>query len=213
LPKWPLKRFWGRPKINSEKEGSVLRKILRISMAVAVLLLVAGIAVASEHGGGSDSSKWMNFLYRVINFAIVAGILYKLVGKRLSEFFSGRTYQIETELNDLAARRDEAEKKLKEVEARIANLEQEREEILAAAREQGEALKAQIIEKAKQTAEQIKAQAKLSAEQEAKLAYEAVKAELADQIAAAAEKIVRKQLTGEGHKALINDYLTRVVLN
>ena len=190
-----------------------MRKILRISMAVAMLLLVAGIAVASEHGGGGESSKWMNFLYRVINFVIVAGILYKLVGKRLAEFFSSRTYQIETELKDLDARRDEAEKKLKEVERRIANLEQEREEILAAAREQGEALKAQIIEKAKQTAEQIKAQARLSAEQEAKLAYEAVKAELADKIAEAAENIVRERLTEEGHKALINDYLTRVVLN
>jgi F-type H+-transporting ATPase subunit b len=213
LPKWPLKRFWGRPKINLEKEGSVLRKIFRISMAVAMLLLMAGIAVASEHGGGGDSSKWMNLVYRVINFVIVVGIIYKLMGKRIAQFFSSRTYQIETELKDLDARRDEAEKKLKEVERRIANLEQEREEILAAAKEQGEALKVQIIEKAKQTAEQIKAQARLSAEQEAKMAYEAVKAELADKIAEAAEKIVSEKLTEEGHKALINDYLTRVVLN
>ncbi len=185
------------------------KKVLWFSL---MFLLTAGIAWASE-GGGGHGDKWMNFLYRVINFVLVVGIIYKLVGKRIRDFFSGRSYQIESELTDLENRRKEAEAKLKEVEGKIANLEQEREAILQAAREQGEAVKAQIIEKAKKSAEQIKEQAKITAEQEAKAAFDQVKAELADKIVEAAEKIIQERLSGDIHKKLINEYLTKVVVN
>ncbi|WP_456324046.1 F0F1 ATP synthase subunit B family protein [Desulfonauticus submarinus] len=177
------------------------------------LLLVAGVAWASEHGGGGHGDKIMNLVYRTINFILVVGIIYKLVGKRIGDFFSGRTRQIEAELKDLEERRAQAESRLKEVEAKIANLEKEREEILQAAKEQGEAVKAQIIEKAKKSAEQIKEQAKITAEQEAKAVFDQVKAELADKIVEAAEKMIQERLSGDIHKKLINEYLTKVVIN
>jgi len=190
-----------------------LKHCKRILMALAVVALTAGVAVAAEHGGGTDASKWWDLLWRVINFVIFVWIIYKVAGKRIKEFFTGRTYRIENEFKDLERRRTEAEAKLKDVESRIANLDQEREEILNAAKEQGEALKQGIIEKAEKSAEQIREQARIGAEQEANQAVAAVRAEMAEMVAEAAEKLVQERLTQDQHKNLINDYLTKVVLN
>jgi F-type H+-transporting ATPase subunit b len=195
------------------KEGGILKKFRTVAMGTAMLVLCAAVAMASEGGDGGGASKWMNLLYRVINFVIVGGIIYKLVGKKFAEFFAGRSDQIESELNDLNARREEAASRLEEVEQSIADLDQEREQILAAAREQGEAIKESIIAKAEETAEQIRKQAEVSAAQEAKMAVEAVREEMAEQIVAAAEAQIKKQLKKKDHEGLVNDYLTRVVLN
>lgn len=152
-------------------------------------------------------------IWRVINFTIFLAILYYAGGRKLFTFFPGRSKEIETELNDLDERRDQAEKRLAEVERSIADLDEERERILAQAKAQGEALKAEIINKAELAAEHIKQQAKISAEQEAKFALEEIKAELAEKVTEAAEAMIKKKLKAEDHKALINDSLTRVVLN
>jgi F-type H+-transporting ATPase subunit b len=144
---------------------------------------------------------------------ILAWLIYKLAGKRVAEFFRGRKYQIETDLKDMDARKEEAAKRLSDVEASIANLEAEKAKILADAEAQGNALKKAIIDQAHASAEQIKAQAKVAAEQEAKLAVESIKAELAEKIVEAAEIMVQKQLKKKDHEGLINEYLTKVVLN
>ncbi|MGM0610300.1 MAG: F0F1 ATP synthase subunit B [Thermodesulfobacteriota bacterium] len=190
-----------------------MKNYKRIFMALVVVALTAGVAVAAESGGDGDSSKWWNLFWRVINFVIFVGILYKIAGKRLKDFFTGRRYQIENEFKDLEKRRVDAEAKLKDVEKRIANLDQEREEILSAAKEQGEVLKQGIIEKAEKTAEQIREQARVNAEQEASQAIAALRAEMAEMVAGAAEQMVREKLTQDQHKGLINDYLAKVVLN
>ncbi|WP_462324428.1 F0F1 ATP synthase subunit B family protein [Desulfoplanes sp.] len=189
-----------------------MRTLKMVGMAFLLVLVSAGAVVAAEHGGG-DSSKWLNLLYRFINFVILAWIIYKVAGKRLAEFFSGRRYQIETDLKDMDARKDEAAKKLSDVEASIANLEAEKAKIIEEAEAQGNALKQAIIDQANATADQIKAQAKVAAEQEAKLAVESIKAEMAESIADAAELMVQKQLKKKDHEGLINEYLTKVVLN
>ncbi len=181
-----------------------------VPLILALLLVAAGIFNVANPDLNPDLK---NQIWRVINFVIFLAILYYAGGKKLFTFFPGRSKEIETELSDLDARRKGAEQKLSEVEQSIADLEAERERILAQARAQGEALKADIIAKAESAGEVIKQQAKISAEQEARFALEEIKAELAEKVTEAAEAMIKKKLKAEDHKALINDSLTRVVLN
>jgi F-type H+-transporting ATPase subunit b len=186
-------------------------KKLRIIGMVAAMLLVAAVAFASE--GGDASGKWWNFLWRVITFAIVVFLLYKLAGARMKEFFTGRSYQIKAELDDLDVRKIDAEKQLREVERSIANLDKEREEILNGFKREGEKLKAAIVANAEATAQKIKTQAEISAAQDAKLAVAEMKAEMAEKIVQAAEKLLKEKLSRADHEKLVGDYLTKVVLN
>ncbi|EGY24405.1 ATP synthase B/B' CF family protein [Desulfovibrio sp. A2] len=180
--------------------------------ALGLVLATAGVALASD-GGGEHHADWGNFAFRVANFVIFIGIIYWAAGKKIVGFFSGRRKGIEQELNDLESRKAEAAKNLADVERRIASLEQERQAILAEYRAQGEAMQAAIIEKAEKTASQIAEQAARTAENEIKQAMENMRAEMADQIIAAAEKMLQEKLTGEEHEKLIDKYLTKVVLN
>ncbi len=180
-------------------------------MALAALFFAA---VAFAGGGeGEGHNKWLDLVYRFINFGIVAFLVYKFAGKRAADFFSGRSKQIEADLNDLDERKADAQRRLLEVEASIANLEAEKAKILEDARQQGEAIKAAIVEKAEAQAAQIVAQAEAAAAQEFKLAVDAIRERMAEEIILAAEDLVKKQLKKKEHEELVNEYLKKVVLN
>lgn len=179
-----------------------------------LLALVAVLALAtSALASGAEPPSCTNLGWRIVNFAIFAFLLYKFFGKKAVDFFQGRRYQIENDLLDLQKRKAESETRLAEVESSIANLTAERDAILADYKAQGEALKTAIIEKAEKAAAQIRTQAEMSAAQEAKLAVDAVKAELAELVIDAAEKAIKKRLKKDDHEKLVDEYLTKVVLN
>ncbi|MBU1249160.1 MAG: ATP synthase F0 subunit B [Proteobacteria bacterium] len=164
-------------------------------------------------GGEQHGVPWGNFILRVINFALFIGIIWWAAGKKIMAFFADRKTQISDELDDLAARQAGAEEKLKNVEQGIANLEQEKKSILDEAKAQGEALKAAIIEKGEKDAAALKEQATRTAANEAKAALDGIRAEMAELVVEAATKIVQEKLTEKDHDKLVDDYLTKVVLN
>lgn len=178
----------------------------------AALVLCATVALASE-GGGEHHLNWTNFVLRVINFVIFAGLLYYFGAKKIAAFFGGRRKQIETQLHDLDERKTKAEARLAEVEKSIANLAAEKAKILDEYRAQGEALKAAIIDKAEQDAAKIRAQAETGAAQEGVYKLRELRAEIAELVIEAAEKILKEKLSPEEQAKLIDKYLTKVVLN
>jgi len=187
-----------------------LTVLKRLFPAALLVLVMASVACASE---GMVHESAFTTIMRVVNFIIFAGIIYKFAGKKIAEAFGGRRKQIETQLCDLEARKKDAEKKLADVERSIAGINAEREQILADCVAQGEALKASIIEGAHKAAERIKEQARLTAANERKAAMKDVRAEIADMVTEAAKKALAGKLTAADHDKLINDSLTKVVLN
>lgn len=187
-------------------------KRVQMILAIAVCVL-ASAAVAHASGGHVTEKQLWNYLWRIINFAIVVGIIWKLAGSKIRDLLVGRQQEIRDNLEDLQARQADAEQKLKQVEQSIANLAQEKQAILDEARKQGEALKATIIEKAEKDAAQIREQAGKTAVNEAAGAVEAIRAEVAELVVQAAEKIVQEKLSDADHDRLVDEYLTKVVLN
>ena len=190
-----------------------MSKYTTLGMTVALALLTATVACASGGNAEGEQSAGMNFGWRLLNIAVFVGILYKLVGAKAKAFFIGRRDGIRTELEDLEARKTDAERQLAEVKKRIANLEAERAAILEESTIQAGQLKAAILAEAHKQAEQIREQALRAAENEGKAALEQLRAALADEITAAAEALLQSKLDGAQHEKLINNSLTKVVLN
>ena len=192
------------------------RKLLfNLLVVLGMVLLTAGLVWAEEHGGGGalQADKGTNFIFRIVNFIIFAAIIWFAAGKKIVGGLKSRRYNIETELDDLSRQKADAEIQLKEVSSRIANLESERQQMLEEYRQQGEALKASIVEKAQKQAEQIKAQAEMTAANEARRAAAEVREKMADLIMEAARTIVEEKLSQAEHEKLIDEYVTKVVLN
>lgn len=188
-----------------------MKRITICSILVLVVLMSAGLAWAAAEAG--DMAKWKDFMWRVINFILFVGILYWAAGKRIGQILSSRREKIRDELVDLDQRRTEADRRLREVESQIKNLDAQREKVLADFQNQGEVLRQSIITQAQEKAAQIKAQAETAAAQEYKLATDRLRDELAEMVIEAAEKMIQSQLTKEGHEKLIQQSLTRVVLH
>ncbi len=179
-----------------------------VGLALALVLLGASNAFAAE-----GPLPWDNFAWRILNLVIFVAILWKVGGKMAATFFKGRREGIRQELDDLDIRREEAKKNLAKIEASIANLAEERAAIIEESKEQAEAGKKAIIEEAQRQAEQIIAAARRTAENEGRAILADVRAAIADEIVDAAEKVLETKLDGAKHTKLINNSLTKVVLN
>ena len=175
----------------------------------ALVLLTANVAYAAGDGHGND---WGNLAWRLLNLAIVVAIVWKLAGKKIAGFFSGRSKGIAAELENLDARKEKARQDLLDVEQRIANLESERAIILGDFKARGEALKAEIIAKAEESARQITTQAKQTAQNEIDLAIAALREKLADKIIDAATEAIAKSLNAEDQKKLLQRSLDDTAL-
>ncbi len=191
-------------------------KRLHLIAAVALVLGVAALAHASGDAGGAEAAhglNWKDLLLRVVNFALVVGVIAKVAGKKIVGFFRGRVTQIENQMSDLDARKAEAAKRLADIEASISNLAAEKARIEDEYRRQGEALRDSIVAAAEAKAVQIREQAVAAAAVEARQAVEKIRAELADSVVAAAKATLEKKLTAKDQEKLVDEYLTKVVFN
>jgi F-type H+-transporting ATPase subunit b len=177
--------------------------------AIGLLFLgAAGGAFASE--AAVSSSQLWDLVYRILNFVVLAGILVFFLRKPLKTGLKGRSRAIAQELNDLEKRRDEARRALAQMEGRLAEMDKERELILARFRQEGEQERKKILDDAHRLAERIKGQAQNTIELETRLAKADLRREVAQMSAALAEKLVREKITSEDQSRLFDEYLSKV---
>lgn len=186
-----------------------MSKYLHVVAAFALVLLTAGVACAAE----GEPLRWGDFGWRVLNIIIFVALLWKFAGKYVVNYLTGRREGIKNELDDLEHRRVDARAKLADIEKGIANLETERKAILDESRMQAEALKEAILSEAARQADQILEQARRTAESEGRAMLVRVRAQIADEIVDAAEKVLTSKLDSAKHAKLIDNSLTKVVLH
>lgn len=173
-------------------------------------VLTASVAMAAEggHGGGLP---WKDFFLRLMNFAIMVGILYKLLKKPMSNFFASRRENIQRLLEELEQQKKDAEDKAAEYQAKLAALDKETEKIVAEYIQEGEAEKQKIVEAAERQAAYIKEQAKLAIQQEIKAAKESLQEEIAELSVGAAEDLLKKNIRPEDQDRLVDEFMTKAV--
>ncbi|NLX18917.1 MAG: ATP synthase F0 subunit B [Desulfobulbus sp.] len=168
----------------------------------------------ADHGDVHDSmlsaEKLKDLFWRIVNFLALVVILVKFGAKPIVNGLRGRQERIREELNDLVARRDEAERSYKEFEAKLAGMEKEMERIVERAIAQAEVEKGRILADAEKAAEDIKRQAEAAVQAEIEDAKRVLREEIAEQAAAMAEELIVKNLTPEDQMTITEQYLERV---
>jgi F-type H+-transporting ATPase subunit b len=181
---------------------------------LAVLLVVgfcgAALAAAAggEHGGGLP---WKDFMYRILNFAILLGVLVVVLRKPIRNFFANRRASIEKTLADLEEQRREAEAKCQEYKGKLAALDNEKQKILDEYIQEGETEKEKIISNAEQQADYIRQQASFAIQQEIKTARSELKEEVAELTVSAAEDLLKKKIKAADQERLVNEFMSKVV--
>jgi F-type H+-transporting ATPase subunit b len=171
---------------------------------------MTGLAWASE-GGGHHELNWWDFFLRLMNFAIMLGLLIYLAKKPLANFFVSRREGIQNTLTELDQKKQEADTKCAEYQAKLATLDKEVAQIVAEYVQEGEAEKSKIIEAAHKQADYLKQQAQMTIQQEIKKARESLQEEIADLTVAAAEDILRKNIKAKDQDRLVQEFIAKVV--
>ena len=140
---------------------------------------------------------------QLINFTIVLFVLYKFAYNPILKIINARTEKIEKGLKDA----EEARKKLEETEIKekeiLNRARKEAQIILESAEKMAVKNKEEVMENAKKKSEEIMTVAKKQLEEERKKMIGEVKAEIADLVVAATEKIISEKLDAHKDKELI----------
>ena len=180
---------------------------------LVLLLGVFSISPALGASGGDGGSKpweWED-TFRVMNFTVLAVVLFFLLRKPLSQALSSRIEVIKDELEDLEARKDEAEKKLAEYNEKLAQLEKEGEKIVEDYIRQGNEAKERILKEAESSADKLKTQARRNIEHEFEQAKLTLQEEIFESSLAKAEEIIKNKISDDDQNRIVDEYLKKVV--
>ncbi len=181
-----------------------------IFLLVAINSLLLNATVFAAEGGEHHTTTWKDWLWPVINFAILVIVLVYFGRKPIKEYFKKRTELIEKSLKEAEEARMFAKKALEEVQERLRNTDKEIKEIIEGARKAGEREKEALIAEGERLREKILEQAKTNIEFELEKAKKEIKSEAALIAIELAEKQIKEKLGREEQEALIEEYIQRL---
>jgi F-type H+-transporting ATPase subunit b len=195
---------------NQKKEYRIqtLKKLILPFLIFSLTFVTFAFGSGGEEG--EHGSLLKDYIWKIINFALLVIILFKFARKPLQSFLQKRTETIEKMLNEAKEAKEAALKALREVEARLKSKDAEIEAILSAAKKSGEHERDKIIEESAKLKDKILEQAKTNIEFELKHAKDSIKAEAVELAMELAEKKLKDKLTKEDQEKLLDDSLVKI---
>lgn len=147
---------------NKKEEPGISRKrnlIAVMTIVVAVLIFSGGVWGSS--GGEHEAKGWVaTDTYKVMNFTVLVVALFFLLRKPVAQALNGRIKGIKDQIDELEAKKKDAEKKLAEYNEKLSLLDKEAEQIVAEYIKQGNEAKARILKEAEGEAVKLEEHAK-----------------------------------------------------
>lgn len=147
------------------------------------------------------------FIFYLINFLILVGVLGKFLYKPFLEFMNNRRQSIQDALDNAELTNRRADEKMQNYNKRIAKAEEESREIIREAKQRADAQADEIIEEANHKATEIILKAEKTIEREKEKAMEDMRQEIAALAVLAAEKIVEQEIQRIGQEAIVDEVI------
>ena len=117
-------------------------------LLLAVVVVVPAILFANEGAGHYEAltGRSTDFIPRIFNFLVFAGISYYLLANPIKSFFVGRQKGISDQLKEIEAKLQASKDDKKNAEANLEDSKTKAEEIIKTAGKEAEILSAKIAE-------------------------------------------------------------------
>ena len=146
-------------------------------------------------------------LWQLLNFFVLLYLLRKFLYSPIKDILDKRAAQINGDLDDAEARREEAEEIKAEYEQQLKNAHSEAQEIVDNAETRANKKAKDIINEAEEKAESLKAKKLEEIKQAKKEAASQLRDSIADYTVLAANKLIREQLDEDKHQQMIMDFI------
>jgi F-type H+-transporting ATPase subunit b len=179
---------------------------VRLLATLLLLLLRASpAAAAEEHAASIDE-----LLFPFLNFLIFLYLIKRFALPLIKDYLQGRRTAIATSVREADEAKQRADALLQDYKNRLAQLNQEIGSIRDLFLDEAEKEKAKLLTEAGEIAARIKTDADLLAQQEVRQAQQELRREILIAARAAAEKLVRDDLTPADHKRMVAEFLSEV---
>jgi F-type H+-transporting ATPase subunit b len=168
--------------------------------------LSGALLLAAASGGSAltDIDKTL-FWSTLVLFLLFALVLGKFAWGPLLEIVESREKSVRDQVEGAQKAQTEAQALLNQRQDLLKDATREREEMIARAQKEAEAIRADLVSKARTDAEGILERAKQQIEREKNQAIAELRREVADIAMEAAGKIVKSSLTPEAQRKLVDE--------
>jgi F-type H+-transporting ATPase subunit b len=181
----------------------ILSAILTITVFAFLFLAVPALSIGAEEG--EHGVSMMSWVWKIVNFAILVGVLSYFLAKPIKEHLRLRRELIEKSIKEGQEAKAMAAKALAEVEERLKLKDKEVADIISSAAEAGEREKTRLIEEGEKLKVKILEQAKINIDFEVKKAKEAIQAEAVDASIKMAEEKIKAKMTPQEQERLLRE--------
>jgi len=176
-----------------------------------LMVFIAAAVYASEGGHGAEEYTFMgDWLPRIINFAIIVGLLFYFLRKPVRDMFKNRTAEIAKAMEESKAARERALAALAEMERKAREMDAETRTMIADAQVRGEKDKQALIEEGRKIVREIQEQVKIGADIEVQKAKADLATEASRLAVDLAEGKIKDTITKQDHERIVKDYITSV---
>jgi F-type H+-transporting ATPase subunit b len=187
----------------------VMRTLRQVNFLVLLFFFVAIPALAQE-GDASPADSPTGWVFRWLNFAIVFGAIVYFAAKYGRPSFRANAESISTKIAEGTRAREAAEQQKREMEAKLANLPGEIEQMRATGKRDADAEGQRLRDMAREEAKKIEKSALAeiaAAEQAARLELKEVAARLAVERATV---LLQKELTPTAEHKLFQTFVAEL---
>jgi F-type H+-transporting ATPase subunit b len=146
-------------------------------------------------------------IWTVVVFLLTLLILKKFVFGPVGEAIEKRRSSISASIEEAESSRDEAVRLLDEYKAKLAEARREADELREAGRREGERQKTDIVGQAQEQRERIVSDTQTQIDAQAQAAVAGLRDDVVVLALTAAEKVTRKSLSDDDHRALVEEAL------
>jgi F-type H+-transporting ATPase subunit b len=177
-------------------------------VATALFTFLTAIPALTAEGAAEESGGLTpGVLFRWLNFAIVFGGIAYLIAKHGGSFFRANAKAIAASITEASAAKAEADRELREVETKIARLNQEIAALREAARRDSEVEAERLVASGRMEIEKIKQAARGELAASERAAQQELRAIAASMAVERAGALVRSRMNGEIRARIFHAFL------
>ncbi len=193
------------------------KALIVLSIFVCAITLNTAFAAeehvaTNEHAAGEEHHESLaSIIGKWVNFLVLVGLLYYFLAKKMQgpDRFKEDYEKIQSSIESARIAKEEAERKLQELDQKLGQLSDEIVRLKTAAAKEADEEKRKILEAAQKEAERIVEQAHRDIDSEVENARKELRKQLADQAVNRSREIIERELNDQDQKRLISDYIER----
>ena len=187
-----------------------MTRLLRGSAVLLVLAPAVAFAAGGEHHAAPHGIPWAKLAFSTVNLAIFIAILRSFAWPGIRQTLISRRSEVVDLLEKAAKTKAESEQLRKESQERLANLDVELNEMRRQTLADIAAERERILEATRKVAEAIRRDAQRAAEQEVRNAEGLLRAEVAAQALAIAERLAKQRVGPNEQRRFVSEFLEQV---